>query len=131
MRVLLGLGLAIGLAGTAWAGDVPLEVRMLAGQKVTVHVQPFLDKTELATLRLVATNKAALKLFVTSTKGYAAIAVAPKEGFIRDGAPAPSAFAMGELPDAANAQAAALKGCDAKRKGGVACVIVLEVGPGR
>ncbi len=131
MRFILGLGLSLGLAGVAGAGEVPTEVNKLAGQKITLHVQPFLTEAELSTLRLVATNKQALKLFVTSAKGFAAIAVAPKEGFIRDGAPAPSATAIGELPDAASATAAALKGCDDKRKGGLACVIVLEVGPGR
>ena len=131
MRIVLAAGLVVGLAGGARAGEVPTEVSKLAGQTITLHVQPFLTDTELSTLRLVATNKQALKLFVTSAKGYAAIAVAPKEGFIRDGAPAASATAIGELPDAASAVAAALKGCDEKRKGGQACVIVLEVGPGR
>jgi hypothetical protein len=129
MRVILGLGLVLGLTGAAWA-EVPTEVSKLAGQSITLHVHPFLDKTELATLRLVATNRQALQMFVTS-KGYAAIAVAPKEGFIRDGVPADSAVAIGDLPDAASAAAAATASCDAKRKGGSACVVVLEVGPGR
>lgn len=129
MRVILGVGLLVGLAGAAMA-DVPTEVSQLAGQKITLHVHPFLDATELSTLRLVATNKEALQLFVTS-KGYSAIAVAPREGFIRDGGLVASAVAMGDLPDAARAAAAAVAGCDAKRKGGQACVVVLEVGPGR
>lgn len=133
MRVWLSIGLtmgvAAGLAGAALA-EVPKEVSKLAGQQVTLHVHPFLDAAELSTLRLVATNKQALQMFVTS-KGYTAIAVAPKEGFIRDGAPAGSASAIGDLPDAASAAAAALAACDGKRKGGTACVVVLEVGPGR
>ena len=131
MRIIKGLALAVVLAGSAVAGEVPTEVSKLAGQKITLHIQPFLTETELSTLRLVATNRQALKLFVTSAKGYAAIAVAPKEGFIRDNALVGSAVAIGELPDAASAVAAALKGCNAARKGGVACVVVLEVGPGR
>lgn len=118
-------------ASGAMAQEVPTEVSKLAGQKITLHLQPFLTETELSTLRLVATNRQALKLFVTSPKGYAAIAVAPKEGFIRDGSPVGSATAIGELPDAASAAAAAMKGCDAVRKGGAPCVVVLEVGPGR
>ena len=133
MRIIKGLALALAvvLAGSAVAGEVPTEVSKLAGQKITLHIQPFLTETELFTLRQVATNKQALKLFVTSAKGYAAIAVAPKEGFIRDNAVVGSVVALFGLPDAASAVAAALKGCDAARKGGLACVVVLEVGPGR
>ena len=131
MRVIIGLGLAIVLAGAAGAQAVPTEISRLSGSKITLHVHPFLTEAELVTLRLVASNKDALKLFVTSNKGYAAIAVAPGEGFLRDGMPVASAFAIAELPDAETALAEALKGCDAARNGGEACVVVLEIGPGR
>ena len=72
---------------------------------------------ELATLRVVGSNEEALKLFVVSDKGHAAIAVSPDEGFIRDSAPVPSAIAVADLPDAETATAEALKACDAARKG--------------
>lgn len=128
MRIMvLGLMLA---AGMAQAQDVPVEIRTLAGQQVTVHAYPFLSELDLKTLRLVATNKQALQLFIT-TKGYSAIAVSPDEGFAPGGAPAPSASAIGDFADAATAAAAATKACDDKRSGKQPCVVVLEVGPAR
>jgi hypothetical protein len=118
-------------ASLAFAGDVPVERNVLNGAKVVLHVHPFLDATELATLRLVLTNPQALALFLPDNKGFAAIAVAPDEGFIRAGAPVASASALGGLPDAAAAATQATAACDAKRAAsGQACVLVLEVGPG-
>ncbi|MBC7479848.1 MAG: hypothetical protein H7317_17455 [Pseudorhodobacter sp.] len=116
------------IAGTAQAQDVPVEVSKLAGQQITLHVYPFLTELDLKTLRLVATNKQALQLFIT-TKGFSAIAVSPDEGFAPGGAPAPSAVALGDFADAATAATEAAKACDAKRKGKQPCVVVLEVGP--
>ena len=118
----------LAMVGAAAAQDVPVEVNKLAGQQITLHVYPFLTASDLKTLRLVAKNKQALQLFITS-KGFSAIAVAPNEGFAPGGLPAPSAMAIGDFADAASAAAAAQKGCDAKRKGGDPCVVVLEVGP--
>ena len=120
---------AAGGMGMAMAQDVPVETAKLNGATVTLHVQPFLDATELATLRLVMTNAQALALFLPDNQGFAAIAVAPDEGFIRGGAPVASAVALGGLPDAQTAAAQALAQCDANRKGGAACVLVLEVAP--
>jgi hypothetical protein len=131
MRIILGLALSAVLATGALAGDVPTEVATLKGQKVTLHIYPFLNADELTVLRLVKTNKDALKIFVTSAGGYSAMAVAPSEGLVRNGTFPPSVLAIGDLPDAQSAAAAALKGCNAKRNGGEACVVVLEVGPAR
>ncbi len=129
MRYLLATcGLVAGLAQGAWAQEVPVEVSTLAGQQITLHVYPFLGEGDLKTLRLVATNKQALQLFVTS-KGHSAIAVSPDEGFAPEGVPAPSAVAIGDFSDAATAATEALKGCDEKRTGEAPCVVVLEVGP--
>ena len=126
----LALGLVAGIAtvGAAAAQDASVEVSKLAGQQITLHVYPFLSESDVKTLRLVATNKQALQLFITSN-GYSAIAVAPAEGFAPGGAPAPSAVAIGDFGDAASAAQAAVQACDAKRQGGDACVVVLEVGP--
>lgn len=128
MRFTLVAALVLGMTGLARAEEVPVEVSTLAGQQITLHVYPFLTETDLKTLRLVATNKQALQLFITGA-GFSAIAVAPNEGFVPGGAPAPSAVAIGGFADAVTAQKAAVKACDAKRKGGKACVVVLEVGP--
>ena len=131
----IGVALAtavLGLAVPGMAGNVPVETSVLGQSKVTLHVYPFLDSTELATLRLVMTNAQALALFLPkgASTGFAAIAVAPAEGFIRSGKPVPSAAALGGLPDAKTAAAEATRACDAHRKpGGAACVVVLEVAP--
>src|SRR3990167_1622992 len=85
--------------------------------------------TEVATLRVIGTNEEALKLFVVSDKGHAAIAVSPEDGFIRDGAPVASAIAVADLPDAETAKADALAACDAARNGASPCVILLQVSP--
>ncbi len=114
-------------AGLAQAG-VPVEKSKLSGAKITLYLHPFLTEEEVMTLRLVASNKDALKLFVPSDAGFAAIALAPDEGFVRNGQPVASAFAIAGLPDAATAAAAALQGCEAARKTGPACVIVMEIG---
>lgn len=133
MRKLLGWVLAGSLAaGAVYAGDVPVEVNKLAGSQVTLHVYPFLTEEELRTLRLVATNRDALSVFLPSKDKthFAALALAPDDGFLTDGAPASTAIALGDFPDAAAAAKATIDACDAKRaKDTAPCVAVLEVGP--
>jgi hypothetical protein len=113
----------------AVAGDVPPEVHELDGQKITLHPAAFLTKEDLTVLRLVATNSQALSVFVPTANGFTAIAVAPKEGFVRGGAPVPSATAIGGLADSEAARKAALEGCDKARKTKTACEVVLEIAP--
>ena len=130
MAAVLALGAATVLGVGVQAGSAAVETNVLDGAKITLHTFPFLDATELATLRLVLTNTQALTLFLPVHKGFAAIAVAPDEGFIRNGAPVASAVALGGMADARTAAAQALAACDAKRNAsGQACVIVLELGP--
>lgn len=126
MAAVFGLGL---MGGIAAAQDVLTEVATLGGSTVTLHVHGFLSEQELATLRVIGTNEEALKLFVVSDKGHAAIAVSPDEGFIRESAPVASAIAVADLPDAETATTEALKACDAARKGEAPCVILLQVSP--
>ena len=58
MRKVLGWGLAAALTGgVALAEDVQVEVSILDASQVTLHLYPFLKAEELATLRLVATNR--------------------------------------------------------------------------
>lgn len=128
MRALL-LSVVLVAATLPLHAEVTPEVSTLGASTVTFYPHPFLDETELATLRLVASNTDALALFVPSSKGYAALALSPEDGFMNEGAPAVSAVAIADLPDAAAAAAAALQGCDEKRIGKSDCVIVLEVGP--
>jgi hypothetical protein len=108
---------------------VPTEVGTLDGATVTVHLQPFLSEQELGLLRLVATNSDALAVFVPDPSGFAAMAVSPDDGFIRDGVPVGSAVALSALPDAATAATNAIAECDAKRGGEAPCVLVLEISP--
>lgn len=130
MRFPLFAALAL-LPLPALAQDIPTEVQSLGTSQVTVHLHPFLTPEEQAALRLVASNEQALALFVPRAGRHAAIAVAPDEGFIRGGQPVASAVAISDLPDTEKARAAAIEGCEAARKKGPACVIVLDVAPAR
>lgn len=127
---LLAAAIVVG-STTAWANEVPVETRTLAASTITLHLHPFLTDEELKTLRLVMTNEQALSLFVPEKQGYSGLAVSPEDGFIRVGAPMGSATAVGDLPDAQAARAAALKGCDAAKAGSSPCVMVLEIAPTR
>ena len=132
MMKYIGMGVvaALGLATAVIAEDVKTEVAELGGSSITLHLHPFLTETELATLRVVMTNPEALALFVPdASKGYAALAVSPEDGFLPAGAPAASAQAIGGLPDQATAAKDALAACDKLRKGAAACVLVLEIAP--
>ena len=121
--------MVLATAGMSRAGDVPVESAVLGTSAITLHVQPFLTKEELVTLRLVMTNDQALSLFVPDKAGFAALAVSPEDGFIRDGAPVISAIALAGLPDAATAAAKAVEACNAARAGTADCVTVLEIAP--
>lgn len=127
MRVLVVSALALFAGIPAMAEDVPVETMELGKSAVTLHVHSFLTEEELKTLRLVGSNKDALALFVPEGGGHAAIAVAPEEGFVRNGVPVASAVAVAKLPDAETAQKDALAGCDAARTTESVCVVVLEV----
>lgn len=124
----LALGLTV-LAAPVWADEVVKEQTTLGKSAITLYLQPFLDETELKTLRLVSTNEQALALFVPSDKGYSALAAAPKDGFIKDGQPVASAIALSDLPDAESAAKNALEACNAAKKSKDDCVILLEIGP--
>lgn len=115
----------------AVAQTVPTEVQRLGSAQVTLHLHPFLTPEELATLRIVATNEQALALFITRPGRHSAIAVAPGEGFIRNGQPLPSAAALSDLRDAETARKDAVTTCNAARTKGPDCVVVLEVAPFR
>ena len=125
-----GVALAFGLATAAAAEAVKTETGELGDSSITLHLQPFLTETEVSTLRVVMTNPDALAIFVPdSSKGFAALAVSPDDGFLPAGAPAASAQAIGGLPDQATAAKDALAACDKLRKGAAACVLVLEIAP--
>ncbi len=116
-------------ASPALAQTVPTEVFTLDAVDVTLHLHPFLTDEEATTLRVVGQSPDALALFVPASSSFGAIALAPDEGFIRDGMPVDSASAVADLPDATQARDAALMECNAARTGGPACVIVLEIAP--
>ncbi|MBN2630031.1 MAG: hypothetical protein JXR75_05790 [Rhodobacteraceae bacterium] len=124
------MGASLGAARPAVAQQtVPAETTINGAATVTLYRHPFLTEAELATLRLVATDAQALSLFVPRGTGHAALAVAPGEGFVRNGTPVPSAVAIGDLPDLTAARKAALSACDTARRAKPACVVVLEVAP--
>ncbi len=126
----VGVALALGLATAGAAEAVKTETGVLGSSSITLHLQLFLTEAEVSTLRVVMTNPDALAIFVPdSSKGFAALAVSPDDGFLPAGAPAASAQAIGGLPDAASAAKDALAACDKLRKGEAACVLVLEIAP--
>ncbi len=117
------------MAMAASAQAVPVERAVLGSSAITLHAHPFLSGQEVATLRLVMKNEQALALFVPRKGGFAALAASPDDGFVRAGVPVRSAVAVGDLPDAATARAAALKACEAEKEGAQPCVILLEIAP--
>ena len=129
--VALLAGIVVTAATAAGAGGVPTESARLGESRVTLHVHPFLSGQELTALRLVMSNEDALAVFVPAKGGYAAMAVSPDDGFIRDGVPVASAVALAGLPDADTATAQALAGCDSAKAGAAPCVVVLEVAPAK
>ncbi|MEZ5797175.1 MAG: hypothetical protein R3D63_06670 [Paracoccaceae bacterium] len=127
MRVaVLGLVMA-GWAGAALAQEVAVETGTIGDTKAVLHLHPFLTAEELATLRVVLSNKEAQALFIGAKKGFAAMAVNPDEGFIRGGKPVASAVALAEFDTPEAASAAAITDCAAVAKSKTPCVVVLEV----
>lgn len=120
---------ALASVTAASAQQAGSEQYRMDGLEVTVVTHAFLTEEELMTLRLVGQNRDALSLFVPEGDGFAALAVAPSEGFVRAGEPVPSAIAMAGLPDLHSARDSALEACNAARQGGAECQIVLEVAP--
>ena len=128
-RIGMAAVLALGTAGMGFAQGDPLETADLGTSRITLHVHDFLSGDELAALRLVMVNAEALALFVPEGGGYAALAMAPDEGFISEGVAVKSAVALAGLPDAATAEANAVAACDALRDSVAPCVLVLEIAP--
>jgi hypothetical protein len=125
----MALALAALLAAGVAQADVVPETAVVGTARVTLLPMEFLTEEELAALRMVLTNEQALLLFVPGQGGYAALAVNPDEGFIREGTVVGSAVALAELPDAATAATEAVKACEAARKAASPCVVVLTVEP--
>lgn len=105
------------------------ELFEIDGARVTLHAHDFLSEEELTLLRLVGQNRDALSVFVPEGGGYAALAVAPADGFISAGMPSASATAVSGLATLDVARADALSACNRARSGGAECAIVLEVAP--
>ena len=121
------------LVAIAFAAPVAAQVQtesFTQGQTaITLHLHPFLTEEETTILRVVGESPDALALFIPAGSGFGALALAPEDGFIRDGLPVDSAAAVAELPDLAQARDAALAQCNSARSGGAACVVVLEIAP--
>ncbi|MGY6696577.1 MAG: hypothetical protein ACXIUW_11235 [Roseinatronobacter sp.] len=115
--------------GSAVAQDVMAEVYHLGELEVRVLLHPFLTDEEISTLRLVGQSQEALGLFVSEGPGYAALSVAPEEGFVRNGLPVDSAIALSGLDTLSEARAAANAACNSARTSSAACVTVLAISP--
>ncbi|MGP9791353.1 hypothetical protein [Roseinatronobacter sp. NSM] len=127
----LSTAAAIAISGSMAVADPATSEHFELGEsRITLHLHDFLTDEELTVLRLVGQNEDALALFLPEgAGGFGALAVAPADGFIRDGMPAPSAVALSELPDMDGAKAAAVAECNTLRSGGRACEVVLEIAP--
>lgn len=97
--------------------------------EVRLTLPPELSAEDRAMLEIIAATPEVLTSMLENAAGHAAIALAPGEGMMQDGAPPASATALGGLPDAATAQSEALGLCEAARRAGPACVVVLELAP--
>lgn len=114
---------------SAQAADVKTEAAINGASEVTLYLHKFLTDEDLTMLRLVQSNDQALAVFVPGTSGFAALAAAPEEGFIRGGQPVSSAVAIADLPDLDSAKAEARKTCDQLRRGKSPCEVILTVAP--
>ena len=117
------------LATAAQAQQTMVETYHQDGAEVRVVLHPFLTDEETMTLRLVGQTPEALALFVSEGPGFSAMAVAPEEGLVRDGAPVASAIALSGVESADTARQAATEACDAARSTNTPCAVVLEVAP--
>ena len=133
MRLALAALISLSLAGpplTASAqSPVRTEVLSAGALSVTLHLHPFLQGQELEVLRQLGANEDAMLTFIGSADSYGAIAVSPRQGFFRNGAPVPSALPISQLPDAETARRAAIDACS--NAAGGRCVVLLEAAPGR
>jgi hypothetical protein len=121
---------AAGATLPAAAQSVPVEVSRVGDAQVTLHRHPGLAEEDRSVLEVIAGSADAVAALI-GEGGFGALALAPAEGMMRDGVPSASATAIGQMPDAAAARAAALQGCSAARQRGPDCVVVLEVAPSR
>jgi len=112
---------------------VAAEITRAGPVQITIHRHDFLTPQETAVLELIATNADARGLFLGPEGDFAALALAPRDGLLAAGGMdvQPTAQAVAQLPDAATARARALELCEAARRAGPACVVVLEVAPSR
>jgi hypothetical protein len=129
MTKLPALILAVLTCATPVLAQSRTEVFAQGATTITLTLPAFLTEDETAILRLVGESPDALALFLPAGAGFGAMALAPADGFLRDGAPVESAAAVGDLPDLTQARDAALAQCNAARTGGEGCVVVLEIAP--
>ena len=97
--------------------------------EVRLTLPDTLSEEDRSLLEIIAATPDVLATMLDTAAGHAAIALAPAEGMIRDGVPPESATALGGLPNADAARREALRMCEAARRDGPACVVVLEVAP--
>lgn len=119
MRKVRGAVLAILAAGAATAEPLTGEAARAAvfdtqAAEAVILPRPFLSEEDRKTLAVVAEQQ----------KYYGAIAVAPSEGILST-----ATVAAANYHDVTTARSVALEGCNARRQGGRACVIVAEIRP--
>jgi hypothetical protein len=121
--------LVLALIAPPALAEVPQETSSLGDFTITLQLHPFLTPEELEVMRLVGSDMQLLTLFVPDATGHSALAVSPDEGFVKEGLPVPSAFALGGLPDTETAGKAAIAGCQKAATSKTPCVVILHVAP--
>ncbi|MGY6410726.1 MAG: hypothetical protein ACXIUV_06850 [Alkalilacustris sp.] len=126
MGGLLGAAMAL-MPGLAAAQQAQTFTHPQAEVRLILH--DTLAQEDRAMLEVIAASPEIVASMLDIASGHAALALAPGEGMMGDGTPPASATALGGLPDAATARAEALRMCEAARRSGPACVVVMEVSP--
>lgn len=133
MRLAIAATLSLSLAVLPVTGSgqssVNTEELSAGAFSVTLHLHSFLQRDELHILRQMGTSEEVMLTFIGPDDSYGAIAVSPRQGFFRNGAPVPSALPVAQLPDAETARQAAIEACS--NAAGSRCVVVLEAAPAR
>lgn len=129
-RGLGALALGAALGALAWgAAAQQTQTFTHDSAEVRLTLPDALSAEDRSMLEIIAATPDVLATMLDTAAGHAAIALAPGEGMIQDGVPPASATALGGLPNAESARREALQRCEEARRGGPACVVVLEVAP--
>jgi hypothetical protein len=127
MIFLAGLGAAIVAIFLLGYGKVEGVEDDRPRATMSISSLTFLSEDEVSELREATSNKTVLSHWIPEGIGHGALAVSPEDGMLRGGNVVWSAFGVGGLSSAQEAESEAIKGCNLRRRGATDCVVVLRV----